>query len=56
MKRFLVPIFLILLSFFFSRQGYRLATVLMEMPDTTTVVIDAGHESSHSRTKEVTLY
>lgn len=43
MKRILFPIILLLLSFFCSRQGYRMITTLMEPSSPVTVVIDAGH-------------
>lgn len=43
MKRVLLPIALILLSFLFSRQGYHMATTLMKPSSPVTVVIDAGH-------------
>lgn len=43
MKRFILPIVLILLSFLFSRQGYHMVTTLMKPAAPVTVVIDAGH-------------
>jgi N-acetylmuramoyl-L-alanine amidase len=44
-----LPLILIFLSFFFSRQGYRMAAVLMHPADTVTVVIDAGHGGTFLR-------
>lgn len=46
MKRIILPIFLLLLSFFCSRQGYHMVTTLMKPADPVTVVIDAGHGGS----------
>ena len=46
MKRIIFPIFLLLLSFFCSRQGYHMVTTLMKPSDPVTVVIDAGHGGS----------
>lgn len=46
MKRFLISVILILISYLCSRQGYHMVTTLMKPDAAKTVVIDAGHGGS----------
>ncbi|MDO4941931.1 MAG: N-acetylmuramoyl-L-alanine amidase [Lachnospiraceae bacterium] len=43
MKRFLISVILILVSYICSKQGYHMVTTLMKPVNAKTVVIDAGH-------------
>ena len=46
MKRFLLPLILLIFSFFCSKQGYDVVTTWMDTKKQATVVIDAGHGGS----------